>query len=342
MACAAATSCSSTGSTRSSPARACSLQKPQRNTLRLGAVGSAAAASQMNSSTTTGRPQVGQRRHERLLEGPAQLVVAARVRRQRGDAGVEVAQVGRPHDDLGEETRQGGRLARVDATKGADGVPGHPATAAMEIDDDVARRGSSVQLGDDDVLRRRRREALEGGQLRTRIRPDQGGEGVRHRLVSLVAAPNDVSLAFTHPPTSYSRGVSPVRRMDLMALNRTRTHADYSPSGSNVRRTAGFGPWAHDLGDRSCVRRIRLWLKGPDSGGDLYSADVSSVRRMNCGQTSARRITPLRLPRRPRSALLRRTPRPWSGRRGRRGRCPRSPRPLRRAPARPRDPSPRG
>ncbi len=51
-------SSASTGATRDSPARVCSLQNAQRKTFRSGAL---APVSHRNSSTMTGRPQVGQR-----------------------------------------------------------------------------------------------------------------------------------------------------------------------------------------------------------------------------------------------------------------------------------------
>ena len=112
-------------------------------------------------------------RRERLLQSAPQTDIAARVRGQGGERRVEVAQVGRPHHNVGEQARQGGRLAGVDAAQGADGVARDPCAPAVEVDHHVAGRGARVQLGEDDVLRRGRREALEGGQLRARIRADE-------------------------------------------------------------------------------------------------------------------------------------------------------------------------
>ncbi len=100
---------------------------------------------------------------EALLDQALELDLAARVGSYDRQAGVEVAQVRRAQDDLGEEPRERGRLAGVDPAQSADRAARDPAAAAVDVDHDVARRGAGRELGRDHVVGRRRGEALEGG-----------------------------------------------------------------------------------------------------------------------------------------------------------------------------------
>ena len=85
-----------------------------------------------------------------------------------GEGGVEVAQVGRPQDDLRDAARVRAVASSViDAAQPIDGRSGDPAAAPVELDDHVARAAvRALDLGRDQLVGRGRREALERGQHR--------------------------------------------------------------------------------------------------------------------------------------------------------------------------------
>jgi hypothetical protein len=88
------------------------------------------------------------------------------MRSQRRQRGVEVAKVGRAQHDFGQQFGQATRFTVVNPAQRADAGPSHPATATVEVYDDVAGRRPRVELDGDHVLRRRRGEPLEDRQGR--------------------------------------------------------------------------------------------------------------------------------------------------------------------------------
>ncbi len=87
--------------------------------------------------------------------------LAPRRGRQGLDGCIEVAQVRRPQDDLGEEPVERAGLQADGLALAVDGRPGHPAAAAERVQDDVTGCGAGVQARVDERRRGRRRGALE-------------------------------------------------------------------------------------------------------------------------------------------------------------------------------------
>ena len=87
--------------------------------------------------------------------------------RRRGDGlerRVEMADVRRPEDDLGEQAGQRVRLHGDGPPLPVDGGAGHPAAATVEVDDDVAGRRVGVDRARHEIGRRGARQALERRQ----------------------------------------------------------------------------------------------------------------------------------------------------------------------------------
>ena len=100
---------------------------------------------------------------EHVADRDLEARFAARRGGQALERGVEMADVGRPQDDLGEHPVERARLERDGAALAVDGGPGDPAAAAEQVGDDVAGPGVRVDPRGDDGRRRRRREAVEDG-----------------------------------------------------------------------------------------------------------------------------------------------------------------------------------
>ncbi len=90
---------------------------------------------------------------------------------QRLDGGVEMPQVGRAEDDLGEEAVQRGRLEADGLALPVDGRAGHPSAAPERVEDDVAGCRAGVQARVDERRRGRWDGALEGREAEPRLGP---------------------------------------------------------------------------------------------------------------------------------------------------------------------------
>src|SRR6185436_11886151 len=79
-------------------------------------------------------------RREHVVDREAQAGLAVWRGAEGGERSVEVAEIGRPKDDLGEEPGQRAGLEREAASLPVDGGAGDPAAAAVEVGHDVAGR----------------------------------------------------------------------------------------------------------------------------------------------------------------------------------------------------------
>jgi len=79
-------------------------------------------------------------RREQLADRELQARFAARRGRERRERGIEVAQVGRPEDELRQEARERADLEAKAPPLAIDRSASHPAASAVEVGDDVARR----------------------------------------------------------------------------------------------------------------------------------------------------------------------------------------------------------
>ena len=111
---------------------------------------------------------------EQLADPDLEARLAARRSGHRLERRIKVAEVGWPEDELGEEPRQ---RARFEADRrplaGNRGV-GHPAAPAVEVEDDVARRGVGLDAGDDERRWRCRRETIEKREREPGLCSDEG------------------------------------------------------------------------------------------------------------------------------------------------------------------------
>ena len=94
-------------------------------------------------------------------------------RGDRLERGVEVADVRRPEDDLGEQPGQRARLQRRRPALAIDRRAGHPATPAVEVDHDVTEARVGLDPGGDELGRRGRRQAAERREREPRLAPDR-------------------------------------------------------------------------------------------------------------------------------------------------------------------------
>ena len=108
---------------------------------------------------------------EEVVDEQAQARLAVGRRAERRERRVEVAQVGRPQHDLGEQPRQRPGLEAEAPPLPIDRGPGDPAATSVQVGDDVARRGVRLEPGVDEVGWRRRREPFVGGQREPGFRP---------------------------------------------------------------------------------------------------------------------------------------------------------------------------
>ena len=185
------------------------------------------------------RPAAGRAvRGEELVERLAQPDLAARLSAEGVDGGVEVAQVGRPQDDLGHQARERRRLVDVGAAQAGDGGPGDPAAPAVQVDDDVAGVGARLDLGHDQVERRRRREAVERGQARSVVRPDERREGSRHRRSVYRRARRPTDGRRRAYGSSSSSGSSTNASSSVTSTGRTRSMSSISSSSSSSSRSS--------------------------------------------------------------------------------------------------------
>ena len=150
--------------------------------LRVGGPGDLVEDDRAIAGRAAAREAVGDRRLEAGL--------AARGRGEALDGGVEVAQVGRPEDDLGEQPVERRRLEADGLALGVDGGAGDPAAAAEQVEDDLARLRCGLEAGRDQRRGRRRREPLERGEAEPRF-SSQEQRTTRHMrpIVADSAAP---------------------------------------------------------------------------------------------------------------------------------------------------------
>ena len=114
----------------------------------------------------------------------AERDLQARLAPRRGghalEGRVEVADVGRPQDDLGQHPCQRVRLERDGPALPVEGRAGDPAATTEQVRDDVAGPGMRLDPGRDEGLRRRREQPIVDRQrrrgLRVRVR-----RSARHR-----------------------------------------------------------------------------------------------------------------------------------------------------------------
>ena len=121
------------------------------------------------------RPAAGRAAgREQVAERDLEARLAARRRGHALERRVEVADVGRPQDDLGEHPGQRARLERDRPALAVDRGAGHPAAAAEQVGDDVAGARVELDPGGDQRGRRRRRRPLEGRKREARARASEG------------------------------------------------------------------------------------------------------------------------------------------------------------------------
>ena len=112
-------------------------------------------------------------RREQLGDREPEARLAVRRRRERRERRVEVAQVGRPEDQLGEEAGERAALEAECAALPIDRRPGDPAAAPVQVGDDVARLRARLEARLEQVRRGRRREPFECRQREPRLRPGE-------------------------------------------------------------------------------------------------------------------------------------------------------------------------
>ena len=103
-------------------------------------------------------------RREQVADRDLEARIAARRGGQPLERGVEMADVGRPQDDLGEHPGQRARLEGDGPALAVDGRPGDPAAAAEQVGHDVAGAAVELDPGGHDRGRRGRRDPVEDGQ----------------------------------------------------------------------------------------------------------------------------------------------------------------------------------
>ena len=99
-----------------------------------------------------------------IAERDLQAGLAPGRRRHPLERGVQVADVGRPQDDVREDPRQRARFERDRPALPVDGGTGHPPAAAEQVGDDVPGARMEVDPRGDDRGRRWRRRPLERGK----------------------------------------------------------------------------------------------------------------------------------------------------------------------------------
>ena len=104
-----------------------------------------------------------------LAEPDLEGRLLARRRRDRLEGGIEMTDVGRPEDDLGQQPGERARLEAGGPALAIDGGPGDPAAPAVEVDDDVARPAVGLDPGRDQLGRQGRRQPAEGRQRPARV-----------------------------------------------------------------------------------------------------------------------------------------------------------------------------
>ena len=108
-----------------------------------------------------------------LAEPDLERRLLARRGGDRLERGVEVADVGRPEDDLGQQPGERARLERGRPTLAVDRRARHPATAAVEIDHHVAEARMGLDPGGDELGWRGWRQAAECREREPRLAPDR-------------------------------------------------------------------------------------------------------------------------------------------------------------------------
>ena len=102
-------------------------------------------------------------RGKRSTDGELEARVASGRGAHGRERSVEMPKIGRPKDDLREETGQRVRLERDGPTLSINRRPGNPATSGVEIEDHVPWTGSGLEVRNDHVGRWRWRDPLERG-----------------------------------------------------------------------------------------------------------------------------------------------------------------------------------
>ena len=118
----------------------------------------------MISSATSIRSHVAQRVANWSLIETLRLEFAAWRAGQPLERGVEVADVGRAKDDLGEHPGQRARFEGDGLALAIDGRPGDPSAAPEQVGHDVAGAAVELDPGGHDRGRRGRCDPVEDGQ----------------------------------------------------------------------------------------------------------------------------------------------------------------------------------
>ncbi len=108
-----------------------------------------------------------------LTEPDLERRLLARCGGDRLECRVEVTNVRRPQDDLGQQAGQRARLEGRGPALAVDGGAGDPAASTVEVDDDVAEARVRLDPGGHQLGRRRRREAGERREREARLAPDR-------------------------------------------------------------------------------------------------------------------------------------------------------------------------
>ncbi len=105
-------------------------------------------------------------------------------RRQRLDRRVEMAEVWRPEDDLGQQAVERRALEAHALALAVDGGPGDPAAPPEQVEHDVAWGRCRLDPRGDEGGRRRRREPLECRQAEARFRPQKQRSASHQSIVA--------------------------------------------------------------------------------------------------------------------------------------------------------------
>ena len=117
---------------------------------------------------------------EQVADRVLQARLAAGRRAHRLERRVEVAEVRRAQDELGEEPGQRARLDADRAALAVDRGVGDPAAAAVQVEHDVARPRVRLEPRRDEARRRRRGEAIEEREREAGLGSNEG-RATRHR-----------------------------------------------------------------------------------------------------------------------------------------------------------------
>ena len=225
-----------------------------------------------------------------LAEPDLEGRLLARGRGDRLEGCVQVSDVGRPEDDLGQEAGQRAGLERGRATLAVHRGPGDPAAPTVQVDDHITQARVLLDPGRDELGWWRRREASERGEREPGLAPHgdfstgHGPHPATDRPFRRVNAQRagDVPLGDPPFPRSASRDRRPARRRRpahrdgpaRTGCGRRRRPGLPCPARQRGRGRRGRGRAAPAPGDRPAGRGPR-----PDRGRARASARRSSPER---------------------------------------------------------------